>query len=602
MTTNKEWLDDLASNDIPALEAWMQSEHLEGYPAGHERGAASFPQHHEDDSREKLEADVLRYYTHTTSTLMWPEDANIKTKWVSVSMDTVLGWFDRAADIREREFVQQYCAECETAENAALKDDIEVLRNRLDKLQAENDELLAAHADDVERLDAMGEGELQKQVDELQAEVEDVQDELKREWKEAEKWKARCAELQAELEARVRYPDGFVSISDMTERVGRLEAENAELKAELAIANVKLEGKPDCELCDRTNLLTEIEALTAERDSFEHDLNETEAKFAKEMAETLSLHSKQQAASHQAWVDAVDERDKAVEAYDALMAANELISLSVDKESPSNGETNAAKFEIRDFDDSREKLESDIDRWAHSFNIADERHHSTRFYEELRGCMLDVANRQAAITRSEFWTLNLSLEEENGRLKYQADELQTRVDVLNARLKIAHDEANRLKAKLDELMDEPDYHDAWLRMRDRRDALTAERDYWKEQVRKCLAAAVGPGSSTDGVMMYPRGGAYVEPSLLVVDAIACLKDFNADECRRSAELKAKLDGYEDKSGMVSILSGGKLCTGPKALTDRINELQAERDRYRELASELLDAAHNMQLIADRGLA
>lgn len=131
---------------------------------------ASFPQHHEDDSREKLEADVLRYYTHTTSTLMWPDDANIKTKWVSVSMDTVLEWLDRAADIRECDFIQQYCAECESAENAALKDDIEVLRNRLDKLQAENDELLAAHADDVERLDAMGEGELQKQVDELQAE------------------------------------------------------------------------------------------------------------------------------------------------------------------------------------------------------------------------------------------------------------------------------------------------------------------------------------------------------------------------------------------------------------------------------------------------
>ena len=55
---------------------------------------------HMVDSREKLEADVLKYYTHTTSTLMWPEEANIKTKWVSVSMDTVLEWLDRAADIR----------------------------------------------------------------------------------------------------------------------------------------------------------------------------------------------------------------------------------------------------------------------------------------------------------------------------------------------------------------------------------------------------------------------------------------------------------------------------------------------------------------------
>ena len=57
------------------------------------------------DSREKLEADVLKYYTHTTSTLMWPDDANIKTKWVSVSMDTVLEWLDRQASITEREIL-----------------------------------------------------------------------------------------------------------------------------------------------------------------------------------------------------------------------------------------------------------------------------------------------------------------------------------------------------------------------------------------------------------------------------------------------------------------------------------------------------------------
>ena len=55
------------------------------------------------DSREKLEADVLKYYTHTTSTLMWPDSANIKTKWVSVSMGTVLEWLDRQAAITKRE-------------------------------------------------------------------------------------------------------------------------------------------------------------------------------------------------------------------------------------------------------------------------------------------------------------------------------------------------------------------------------------------------------------------------------------------------------------------------------------------------------------------
>ena len=71
-------------------------------------GAQVFPPkalEHVKDSREKLEADVLKYYTHTTSTLMWPDDANIKTKWVSVSMDTVLEWLDRQASITEREIL-----------------------------------------------------------------------------------------------------------------------------------------------------------------------------------------------------------------------------------------------------------------------------------------------------------------------------------------------------------------------------------------------------------------------------------------------------------------------------------------------------------------
>ena len=71
-------------------------------------GAQVFPPkalEHVKDSREKLEADVLKHYTHTTSTLMWPDSANIKTKWVSIPMDTVLEWLDRQAAITEREIL-----------------------------------------------------------------------------------------------------------------------------------------------------------------------------------------------------------------------------------------------------------------------------------------------------------------------------------------------------------------------------------------------------------------------------------------------------------------------------------------------------------------
>ena len=55
------------------------------------------------DSREKLEADVLKYYTHTVSTAMWPPSANKHTDMVSVSMDDVLGWLDRQAAITANE-------------------------------------------------------------------------------------------------------------------------------------------------------------------------------------------------------------------------------------------------------------------------------------------------------------------------------------------------------------------------------------------------------------------------------------------------------------------------------------------------------------------
>lgn len=46
------------------------------------------------------------------------------------------------------------------------------------------------------------------------------------------KHRERNAELTAELEARDKYPDGFVSHSEMMERVGELEAEVRKVSAE----------------------------------------------------------------------------------------------------------------------------------------------------------------------------------------------------------------------------------------------------------------------------------------------------------------------------------------------------------------------------------
>lgn len=78
------------------------------------------------DSREKLEADVRKHYSHTTSTLMYPPSANKQTDWLtSMPMDTVFGWLDRQEAITAREF--------------CWADD--ALQEELDRVRAERDEL-----------------------------------------------------------------------------------------------------------------------------------------------------------------------------------------------------------------------------------------------------------------------------------------------------------------------------------------------------------------------------------------------------------------------------------------------------------------------------
>lgn len=70
----------------------------------------------------------------------------------------------------------------------------------------------------------------------------------------AEEWRDRCHNAEALCE--------------------KIEAERDELQKELDIANVMLVGKPDCDICDRTTLLEEIEGLTAESDELTDKIGE----------------------------------------------------------------------------------------------------------------------------------------------------------------------------------------------------------------------------------------------------------------------------------------------------------------------------------------
>lgn len=120
MTTNREWLYSL---DVADLADWFDAQHVDDNDAlTHKSGVRADDACTNDnfmdldscthgmrtfasetDSREKLEADVRKRYTHTVSTAMWPPSANKHTDMVSVSIDTVLGWLDRQAAITANE-------------------------------------------------------------------------------------------------------------------------------------------------------------------------------------------------------------------------------------------------------------------------------------------------------------------------------------------------------------------------------------------------------------------------------------------------------------------------------------------------------------------
>lgn len=89
------------------------------------------------DTREKLEADVRGYYSHTVSTLVWPPEKNKSTDVLMVPEDTVLSWLDRQAAITRK------------AERGMHDRILEYLTRENDELTAERDryEVLAVNAE-----------------------------------------------------------------------------------------------------------------------------------------------------------------------------------------------------------------------------------------------------------------------------------------------------------------------------------------------------------------------------------------------------------------------------------------------------------------------
>lgn len=164
------------------------------------------------DSREKLEADVLKYYTHTTSTLMWPDDANIKTKWVSVSMGTVLEWLDRQEAITKHAHPGLTISEDESLINWHGKNYL--LQSRVLNAERERDEFslklkheMELNRDNRNALDLERIADLQQQVDDLRDEWHRVcaeRDNLARDL-------AECERMREGLRARLSEAIGKAS-------------------------------------------------------------------------------------------------------------------------------------------------------------------------------------------------------------------------------------------------------------------------------------------------------------------------------------------------------------------------------------------------------
>ena len=122
------------------------------------------------------------------------------------------------------------------------------------------------------------------------------------------------------------------------------------------------------------------------------------------------------------------------------------------------------------------------------------------------------------------------------------------------------------------------------------DELRAERNYWKDQVHRCVIASVEPGGYTAGVMGYPRDKDYIAPYLLVTDAIDSLKDFYADAKREVAKYQEVVDNQNE---VIEDLKAER-----DQFEDYAYRVETERDKYREKFGKAMDFAGEIGRLAE----
>lgn len=301
-------------------------------------------------------------------------------------------------------------------------------------------------------------------------------------------------------------------------------------------------------------------------------------------------------------------------------------------------ENDTAKSEIRDFDDTREKLEADAHMLVDAF---------TDTYSadsELFGNIIELLDRQAAITERHWMEIVGASANANVELKRQIDELQAKVDELEslddglldkylkrgekiARLQAKVYEltaeleretlsacnscAERidLQAKVDEMekrlagnarhpfaetiLASLDSRENELKLQEQVDELTKERDYWKQEVQYCMDAAYPKSHSPErrydpNVMAYPDRKGCTTPSTLVCDIIDGLRD---EKGEMYMGLVKELTDIKDENAKLS--------------SDELHwhsEADFWKRKYELICKALIDLNRNYVHVEDEGLA
>ncbi len=171
-----------------------------------------------DDNREKIEADVRRFYEEHEC------DAFLSVDF----LDVVYGWLDRQAAITEREWIDTECAKCGAMENERDRD-FKELQAKVDELTAERDKLR-------EKVRHQS-----RQLTDTQNALESRNEEIKPRWKrdikklqsridaltaERDEWRARAAEEAANAEGHRRNANNIAKECDARARALDMQLEN----------------------------------------------------------------------------------------------------------------------------------------------------------------------------------------------------------------------------------------------------------------------------------------------------------------------------------------------------------------------------------------